>query len=96
MLVAAWETPDVFRRRASMIICILAIWFFSFYIWSNLRPAARGELASTRGWRRPRTSLSAGTISIPGDELVDASQYSLAWTALDDHQLNRLLTQAAP
>jgi hypothetical protein len=69
----------------------MALVSLGFYCWSGWNPRrampAPVEPAASAGHRRAK---------IPGDDVVGSGTELLAWTALDDHQLNRLLKESSP
>lgn len=79
---------------------VLAVWFVSVCIWSSMYYLSRErsrQIAVAPGGRATHRRPS----TIPGDDLIDdvidadAGAESLAWTALDELQLNRLLKRTS-
>ena len=74
------------------MIIILQFLLLMLYSYWMMRRAARARLAAKADQRAP---LSATPVGLEDDSLRRPADDG-AWTALDEHQLIRLLTDSAP
>jgi hypothetical protein len=78
------------------MIILLLVALIAFNIWLIRTHAPNTFRRSTATDAEPGHQNPAGTSAPQDDNASDTDAEPRAWTALDDHQLNRLLKDSSP
>lgn len=93
--VLSGRSPHTPRTGVDMIVLLLATVFAltSWLVRTHATDAFRRSPASDA---QPGRQNPAGCCALSGDKPTNSNAEPAAWTALDDHQLNRLLKDSSP